>query len=36
VLGQGGHLEYRDRSAHKKLVAEREAGKELGRGKSSE
>jgi manganese/iron transport system ATP-binding protein len=36
VLGQGGHLEYRDRSAHEKLVAEREAGKELGRGKSSE
>jgi ABC-type Mn/Zn transport systems, ATPase component len=27
VLGQGGHLEYRDRSAHEKLVAEREAAK---------
>lgn len=26
VLGQGGHLEYRDRSAHEKLVADREAG----------
>jgi manganese/iron transport system ATP-binding protein len=34
VLGQGGHLEYLDRSAHEKLVADREAGK--GPGRSSE
>lgn len=27
VLGQGGHLEYLDRAAHAKLVAEREAAK---------
>ncbi len=27
VLGQGGHLEYRDRAAHEKLVADREAAK---------
>lgn len=27
VLGQGGHLEYLDRTAHEKLVAEREAAK---------
>lgn len=27
VLGQGGHLEYRDRTAHENLVAEREAAK---------
>jgi manganese/iron transport system ATP-binding protein len=27
VLGQGGHLEYLDRAAHEKLVADREAAK---------
>lgn len=27
VLGQGGHLEYRDRAAHAKLIAERESAK---------
>ncbi len=30
VLGQGGHLEYLDRAAHAKLVAEREAAKDGG------
>ena len=32
VLGQGGHLEYLDRAAHAKLVAEREAAKEGSEG----
>jgi manganese/iron transport system ATP-binding protein len=27
VLGQGGHLEYLDRAAHEKLVADREAAR---------
>ena len=31
VLGQGGHLEYRDRAAHQKLVDEREAAKTTAR-----